>query len=64
MASELDRAESYMTGWRAGYNNAIHAERQRILKLLKEIEEAKPGAAWSPKYIIETIEKESGKNEA
>lgn len=59
-----DKAESYMTGWRAGYNNATHAERARIIKLLQDLETQTPAAAWSPKYIMEIIKKESGKDEA
>lgn len=34
-------------------------ERLRILSLLKDLEEEKPGAAWSPAYILKLVKNEA-----
>jgi hypothetical protein len=31
-----EESESYMRGWQSGYHNATLAERERIIKLLKD----------------------------
>jgi len=54
-----EKAESYMSGWKAGYHNATLAERKRILDLLNNLEKEKPKAAWSPNYIIKLLEGET-----
>jgi hypothetical protein len=59
-----------------GYQNSAEAireyyrkqgesrERLRILALMEMLENKTPGAAWSPKYIMQLVNRETGKNEA
>lgn len=64
MSNDHLKAQAYMAGWEAGYHNATLAERKRIASVMKELEASKPGAAWSPKYIMQLINIETGTNEA
>lgn len=38
-------------------------ERQRILALMEMLENQKPGAAWSPTYIMKLVNREARNNQ-
>jgi hypothetical protein len=39
-------------------------ERQRIIALMQMLDNKTPGAAWSPRYIMQLVNRETGNNEA
>jgi hypothetical protein len=39
-------------------------ERQRIIALIEMLDNKTPGAAWSPRYIMQLVNRETGNNEA